>query len=1043
MSGYPDEQAIAADNGSSQKGSYMNDRLWVALAIAVSLNGCGGGDEAEICSTDSASALRETVSAASSDHTSHTVLAAAQASLAEASTDSSQLKAIAEASDGSVRWSSARSGLPKTAADLKGVKEVVIPRGTTVILDMSPPDLPALKIQGTLIFEDRRNVALNADSILLTGRLEVGSVAAPFTHEATITLTGQRTSKDDSVDNDGVSRGFNIVGGVLKLYGQFDGPTWTQLNQHLPKGDLTARLVDSVSWRKGDQLIVAPTDFYQQSVTEEVTLARNASGNDIRLSSGLKSSRWGVLQYVTDQGMKLQPQASFKPPAKPFPTVLDERAEVGNLSRRIVIQGADDRDWKRYGFGAHMLIMGLDSKVVIDGVEFRRVGQAGKLARYPLHWHLLSYDTTTGKQRGDATGHVIRNSSIWDSAQRCIVIHSTNGVQVRNNICYDIKGHAIFLEDATERRNVIQGNLVLKVRAPETNDLLKIHEGTTIYKAGSSGIWMTNPDNTLLNNHSGDAQGNGFWFAFPERTLGLSRKVALYPRFIQLKQVEGNVSHSTGGPGQLMDLIPQDDSTDRPEATQGTISSAVYNPMRNDKPCYDSSCPKQTTFTVKGSTIYKTGATGDTGAYRNHTGRPNYVEWVTADNVGTHFAGAVLDGIIQRVLLVGHSLNIGKGYPSKTTPPVGLATYHSSVDMKDNVLVNFPFKKDAPSGAFMMDDYYIRPIEKGTIRNSNNLLISSHPGFRTLPPMLRATHNRAENWALAGAVWDPYGYWGPKRSYVVYNIPFLTSGRSCVAIDGSTVGDGMNGSSCQGPYYGISTFQTDVDTARYTFAAAVHVERQASTGETIGQWNIEDGYDKWKDSAGNQQSCDFHNPPPVGTYCSWMLGWMRHFAAVPGGRYVMEFPTHARTPRFVTFDIENAYRSSDSFLIAIPFDARFTAAGYVIAGQRYGREGPLLNAANYPNSTDATPTATRYFVQAGSLAEVLADRSGKLIWQDRGNNRVWIRYAGSVYSERGQAQQEARSDAGLNYPLSILVYPQGACAGASSLDACLSTIQGM
>ena len=109
----------------------------------------------------------------------------------------------------------------------------------------------------------------------------------------------------------------------------------------------------------------------------------------------LAKPRWGVLQYVTSSGrMSLSPDPSYTPPASPAPTVLDERAAVGNLSRNIVIQGADDSAWENSGFGAHVMIMELRSKVVIDGVELRRVGQSGVTARYPIHWHMLSYGPT-------------------------------------------------------------------------------------------------------------------------------------------------------------------------------------------------------------------------------------------------------------------------------------------------------------------------------------------------------------------------------------------------------------------------------------------------------------------------------------------------------------------------------------------------------------------------------------------------------------------------------------------------------------------------
>jgi len=99
-----------------------------------------------------------------------------------------------------------------------------------------------------------------------------------------------------------------------------------------------------------------------------------ASGDRLTLASGLAKPRWGVLQYVTSSGkMSLSPDPSYSPPASPAPSVLDERAAVGNLSRNIVIQGADDSAWQNSGFGAHVMIMELRSKVVIDSVELRRV----------------------------------------------------------------------------------------------------------------------------------------------------------------------------------------------------------------------------------------------------------------------------------------------------------------------------------------------------------------------------------------------------------------------------------------------------------------------------------------------------------------------------------------------------------------------------------------------------------------------------------------------------------------------------------------------
>jgi Right handed beta helix region len=260
-----------------------------------------------------------------------------------------------------------------------------------------------------------------------------------------------------------------------------------------------------------------------------------------------------------------------------------------------VIEGADDQAWRDSGFGAHIMIMGLGSKIHVDGVEIRRAGQAGTLARYPFHWHLLSY-AGNGQLMGDAVGHVLKNSAIWNSSQRCIVVHATNGVQLINNVCHDIKGHAVFLEDAVERRNLIEGNLVLMTRMPADAQRLAVHEGA-VFEGGSSGFWLTNPDNIVRNNHAGDVHGNGFWMAFPEKPLGDSKAVAIVPNNVPLGAFERNTAHSAREPGLLLEHAPFDDA--------GNVRPTNYRPKNPDGSPSKHTLSEITTFKNTG------------GAYRN------------------------------------------------------------------------------------------------------------------------------------------------------------------------------------------------------------------------------------------------------------------------------------------------------------------------------------------------------------------------------------------------------------------------------------------
>ena len=67
----------------------------------------------------------------------------------------------------------------------------------------------------------------------------------------------------------------------------------------------------------------------------------------------MNAQRWDLLQYATASGMSL----TYTTVVAGTPTVLDERAEVGNLTRNIVIQAPDDARWQNDKFGCHVMIM--------------------------------------------------------------------------------------------------------------------------------------------------------------------------------------------------------------------------------------------------------------------------------------------------------------------------------------------------------------------------------------------------------------------------------------------------------------------------------------------------------------------------------------------------------------------------------------------------------------------------------------------------------------------------------------------------------------
>lgn len=64
-----------------------------------------------------------------------------------------------------------------------------------------------------------------------------------------------------------------------------------------------------------------------------------------------------------------------------------------------------------------------DGNMWLQQVEVRQAGQAFRLGRYPLHFHM----------QGDMTGNYVKGSTIHHTYNRAMTVHGTNGtlIQVR------------------------------------------------------------------------------------------------------------------------------------------------------------------------------------------------------------------------------------------------------------------------------------------------------------------------------------------------------------------------------------------------------------------------------------------------------------------------------------------------------------------------------------------------------------------------------------------------------------------------------------
>ena len=159
------------------------------------------------------------------------------------------------------RWSDPATWPDKKVPAKDGV--VTIEKDKNVILDVSPPALRSVTINGKLSFADIKDLELTTEWVMVHGELEIGSEARPHTHKATITLTDNLKDEDMSGiggTNDRSDRGIMLMGGTLSLHGNRTN-SWTKLSKTADAGSISIEVLNAASWRAGDEIVLASTDY--------------------------------------------------------------------------------------------------------------------------------------------------------------------------------------------------------------------------------------------------------------------------------------------------------------------------------------------------------------------------------------------------------------------------------------------------------------------------------------------------------------------------------------------------------------------------------------------------------------------------------------------------------------------------------------------------------------------------------------------------------------------------------------------------------------
>ncbi len=655
------------------------------------------------------------------------------------------------------RWSDAATWPDKKVPGKDAA--VTIDKDMNVVLDVTPPALRSLTINGKLSFADNKDLELTTEWVMVHGELEIGTEAKPHTRKATITLTDNVKDEDMTGiggTNDRSDRGIMMMGGTLNLHGT-EKNSWTKLAKTAAAGSNTIEVLNAGDWRKGDVIVLASTDFDPHQA-ERRTIAA-IRGNTITLDKKLDYMHFGKITFD-----------------------VDERGEVGMLSRNIVIQASPDADQTL--FGGHIMAMN-GSKMFVDGVELNRMGQNMHLARYPIHWHLI----------GDAQGQYIKNSAIHDTYSRCVTVHGTNYLDVENNVTYNNIGHCFFLEDAVEHDNQFVHNLGILTKChPDApcvpTNLAASGESRRRERNGqnakdilipsdntASTFWITNPDNIYRDNVAAGSDANGFWMSLPEHPTGkfegteISAKT--WPRRTPFREFKGNVAHSNYDSF----MFDRNVGPDGHFGVTGSSQTGHENPADANSKALESVFEDLTAYKNRNGAIW---GRGELHVFRNVKLADNAIGFTHASGeFGRYaFTSKVIDS-----LFVGETENIGnprtdaeKAYgrslpkPEMPDYPIrGYEYYDYRHDVVNDTFVNFEDNATRKTGAIS----YLMYTSFGV--SSNNSVehvkfVNAKPVY--FPPMERkwGSDNFGSTAYKTAVIRDKDGsFGGGPDSYVLIN----------------------------------------------------------------------------------------------------------------------------------------------------------------------------------------------------------------------------------------------------------------------------------
>jgi len=342
-----------------------------------------------------------------------------------------------------------------------------------------------IKEKGFLFVPDT-TLEIETKGIEVQELFQVGTATCPIgtanpANTVTIRFTGGRPTSGGEDHTKGI-----VVhdGARLRLYGAkgvpggaLNGISWTHLKEAagpaaygkdsgakrpVPTGgDKTLQLAKDVTtgngaWKKGDWIVVATTSFspfeseFVQIDPGKDPTSDGKGGSIVTLNANtpLKHYHFGG----PDPGQPSAANFDGDKADKDHNYGVDERAEVGLISRNIKLTATIESGDTNKHWGGEIRILKGFKEVGIQGVEIEKFGK-DEIGAYPIHFHL--------DEDVKATPPLVNANSVHHSYNKCVTIHSTQNMTVQNMVCARIVGHIFYQEFGNESGISFLNNLGL------------------------------------------------------------------------------------------------------------------------------------------------------------------------------------------------------------------------------------------------------------------------------------------------------------------------------------------------------------------------------------------------------------------------------------------------------------------------------------------------------------------------------------------------------------------------------------------------------